>query len=457
MRKVSVTWIIHIFAVLHAVVTIACRLAGLEDELLLTLLTMTMILLLCLKRGLNIELTASSIIIANILGYILGNAGAGIFALLLNSQYLVHALASVFTTEILGWGMVVFTKFFFRNNREKDPSSHSYLTWLVSAIAIIFFLRLAIILIVSSDSFASDDMSQMSSEIFSNVFSLIILLCINTLYIWSARRLIKNRSRAIQLLLLITFTLFASLLETILVSIGLPQEKALATSQDFAKLYLASVIAQITIYCLVYMTNYALSARSKMQEARGRAHIAQYRYQILKRQVNPHFLFNSLNALDCLVCEQKTEQASTYIHKLAGVYRYMIKSEDESMVPLEEELKIVDMYVDLTKVRFPEGFQVKVNVPAELSRRLVLACSLQLLIENAVKHNVINASNPLIIRIDIGSDCIKVTNNIIPKLTKVNSTGLGHKYIMKQYLDLCGKAITISQTKEEYSVILPLI
>lgn len=457
MRKVSVTWIIHIFAVLHAVVTIACRLAGLEDELLLTLLTMTMILLLCLKRGLNIELTASSIIIANILGYILGNAGAGIFALLLNSQYLVHALASVFTTEILGWGMVVFTKFFFRNNREKDPSSHSYLTWLVSAIAIIFFLRLAIILIVSSDSFASDDMSQMSSEIFSNVFSLIILLCINTLYIWSARRLIKNRSRAIQLLLLITFTLFASLLETILVSIGLPQEKALATSQDFAKLYLASVIAQITIYCLVYMTNYALSARSKMQEARGRAHIAQYRYQILKRQVNPHFLFNSLNALDCLVCEQKTEQASTYIHKLAGVYRYMIKSEDESMVPLEEELKFVDMYVDLTKVRFPEGFQVKVNVPAELSRRLVLACSLQLLIENAVKHNVINASNPLIIRIDIGSDCIKVTNNIIPKLTKVNSTGLGHKYIMKQYLDLCGKAITISQTKEEYSVILPLI
>ena len=457
MRKVSVTWIIHIFAVLHAVVTVACRLAGLEDELLLTLLTMTMILLLCLKRGLNIELTASSIIIANILGYLLGNAGARIFALLLDSQYLVHALASVFTTEILGWSMVFFTKFLFRNNKENDPSSYSYLTWLVSAIAIIFFLRLAIILIVSSDSFASDDMSHMASEIFSNVFSLIILLCINTLYIWSARRLIKNRSRAVQLVLLITFTLFASLLETILVSIGLPQEKALATTQDFAKLYLASLIAQITIYCLVYMTNYALSARSKMQEARGRAHLAQYRYQILKRQVNPHFLFNSLNALDCLVCEQKTEQASTYIHKLAGVYRYMIKSEDESMVSLEDELKFVDMYVDLMKVRFPEGFQVQINVPSELSRRLVLACSLQLLIENAVKHNVINASNPLIIRIDATDDCIKVTNNIIPKLTKVNSTGLGQKYIMKQYLDLCGKAIAISQTKEEYSVVLPLI
>ena len=457
MKKIGVTWIIHIFAVLHAAVAVTCRLAGLEDELLLTLLTMTMILLLCLKRGLNIELTASSIIIAKILGYILGNAGASIFALMLKSPYLVHALASIFTTEILGWSIVVFTKFFFRNNKEKDPDSHSYLSWLITAIAVIFCLRIAIILIVSGDSFAAGDMSHMASEILSNVFSLIILLCINTLFIWSARRMIKNRSRAVQLLTLVTFTLFASLLETILVSIGLPLEKELATIQDFIPLYLASLIAQITIYCLVYMTNYALSARSKMQEARGRAHNAQYRYQILKRQVNPHFLFNSLNALDCLVCEQKTEQASTYIHKLAGVYRYMIKSEEESLVPLEEELEFVDMYIDLMKVRFPEGFQVEINVSSEYSRRLVLPCSLQLLIENAVKHNVINASNPLIINIDIDNECIRVTNNVIPKLTKVNSTGLGQKYIMKQYLDLCGKAIAISHTDKEYSVVLPLI
>ena len=457
MKKVSATWIIHIFAVLHAAVTVACRLAGVEDELLLTLLTMTMVLLLCQKRGLDIELTASSIIIANILGYFLGNAGARIFALILSSQYLVHSLASIFTTEILGWSIVVFTKFFFRNNKEKDPSSHSYLTWLVSAIAIIFFLRLAIILIVSSEYFASADLSQMASEIFSNAFSLIILLCINTLYIWSARRLIKHRGRAIQLLTLITFTLFAGLLETILVSIGLPPEKALATPQDFTKLYLASIIAQITTYCLVYMTNYALSARNKMLKERGKANEAQYRYQILKRQVNPHFLFNSLNVLDCLVCDEKTEQASTYIHKLAGIYRYMIKSEEEQLVTLEEELTFVGKFVDLMQVRFPEGFNVEINVPAELTGKFVLPCSIQLLIENAVKHNVINAGCPLVVSITATAERISVCNNIIPKVTQVSSTGLGQKYIRQQYLNLCGKEIEISKTEETYKVILPLI
>ena len=457
MRKVSVSWIIHIFAALHAAVAFSCRWAGFEDELLLTLLTMTMVLLLCLKRHLSIELTASSIIIANILGYILGNAGASIFALMLKSPYLIHALASVFTTEILGWSIVVFTRYIFRRPKDKDPISHSYLIWLLSGIAGIFVLRLTIILLLSSDYFASGDLSEMATEILSNVFSLIILICTNTLYIWSARRFLKRQHRVTQFLSLIAFTLLASLLEAIIVSIGIPQENGLASTQDFAKLYIASLITQITIYCLVYMINYALSARSKMQEARGKANVAQYRYQILKRQVNPHFLFNSLNALDCLVCEQKTEQASTYIHKLAGVYRYMIKSEDESLVPLEEELKFVDMYVDLMKVRFPEGLLVIVNVPHELSRRLILTCALQLLIENAVKHNVISASDPLIIKIDADSEHIRVTNNVIPKLTQVSSTGLGQKYIMKQYLDLCGKAIEISHTDKEYSVILPLI
>ena len=457
MRKISVTWIIHIFAVLHAIVTIICRWASIEDELLLTLLTMTMILLLCLKRHLNIELTASSIIISNILGYILGNAGASLFALMLKSPYLIHALASIFTTEILGWSIVVFTTYFFRKPKDQDPSSHSYLIWLLSGIIGIFVLRLTIMLILSSDYFASVDLSRMTSEILSNVLALIILICTNTLYIWSARRLLKHSHRVMQFLALITFTLLASLLETILVSIGLPAGSELSSPQDFVRLYMAALITQIAIYCLVYMTNYALFARSKMQEARGKANVAQYRYQILKRQVNPHFLFNSLNALDCLVCEQKTEQASTYIHKLAGVYRYMIKSEDESLVSLEEELKFVEMYVDLMKVRFPAGLEVIVNVPQELSRHLVLTCALQLLIENAVKHNVINASNPLIVRIEADSAHIRVSNNVIPKLTQVNSTGLGQKYIMKQYLDICGKAIVISHTDKEYSVVLPLI
>jgi LytS/YehU family sensor histidine kinase len=205
------------------------------------------------------------------------------------------------------------------------------------------------------------------------------------------------------------------------------------------------------------MVNYAITAQNKMLKERGKANEAQYRYQILKRQVNPHFLFNSLNALDCLVCEEKTEQASTYIHKLAGVYRYMIKSEEEQLVPLEEELKFVEKYVDLMLVRFPDGLHVNIDIPAELMSRFILPCSLQLLIENATKHNVINAANPLVIQICSDGESISVTNNIIPKVTKASSTGLGQKYIRQQYQNLCGKEIAISQSELEYKVILPLI
>ena len=226
---------------------------------------------------------------------------------------------------------------------------------------------------------------------------------------------------------------------------------------EFIRLYLASMVAQITIYCLVYMVNHAVTAQNKMLKERGKANEAQYRYQILKRQVNPHFLFNSLNALDCLVCEEKTEQASTYIHKLAGIYRYMIKSEDEQLVPLEDELMFVEKYVDLMKVRFPEGLRVEIDIPSGLMSRYILPCSIQLLIENAAKHNVISAANPLVVSICSDGESISVTNNIIPKVTQVSSTGLGQKYIRQQYQNLCGKEIAISLNAEEYKVVLPLI
>ena len=150
MRSIKISWIIHIFALLHAIVTFSCRYAGFEDEMLLTILTMTMILLLCLKRGMNIELTAASIIVANILGYLLGNASASLLSLALASPYIVHSLATILTTEILGWSVIVFSKIFRKG--DKDPVSSSYITWLILAMVVIFILRLAFIFILSGTS-----------------------------------------------------------------------------------------------------------------------------------------------------------------------------------------------------------------------------------------------------------------------------------------------------------------
>ncbi len=194
-----------------------------------------------------------------------------------------------------------------------------------------------------------------------------------------------------------------------------------------------------------------------MHLEREKANSAQYRYLKLKRQVDPHFLFNSLNILDCLVCEEKTEQASTYIHKLASIYRYMIKSEDEDIVPLRDELMFVNQYVDLIRLRFPEGFEVNIEVPKESMSRYILPCSIQLLIENATKHNAVSKDNPLVINIKVENNSVRVSNNLIPKVTRSDSTGLGQKYISQQYMDLSGKEIEIESGNGKYCVTLPLL
>jgi LytS/YehU family sensor histidine kinase len=135
----------------------------------------------------------------------------------------------------------------------------------------------------------------------------------------------------------------------------------------------------------------------------------------------------------------------------------MIKSEDEDIVPLRDELTFVNQYVDLLKLRFPEGFEVNIDVPEEAMSRYILPCSIQLLIENATKHNTVNKENPLIIKINIMSSGVRVSNNLIPKVTRPDSTGLGQKYISQQYMDLCGKEIEISNSNGEYCVTLPLL
>jgi LytS/YehU family sensor histidine kinase len=135
----------------------------------------------------------------------------------------------------------------------------------------------------------------------------------------------------------------------------------------------------------------------------------------------------------------------------------MIKSEDEDIVPLREEMAFVNQYIDLLKLRFPEGFEVDINVPEKEMSRYILPCALQLLIENATKHNAVTADNPLKITIEVIGDRLRVSNNIVPKVTRVESTGLGQKYIHQQYMDLSGKTIEIDNDGKNYSVTLPLL
>lgn len=135
----------------------------------------------------------------------------------------------------------------------------------------------------------------------------------------------------------------------------------------------------------------------------------------------------------------------------------MIKSEEEEVVSLRDELVFVGLYTDLLKVRFPEGFDVIIDVPEDKMARFVPPCSIQLLIENATKHNAVGPDNPLTVKVEIMDDNVRVSNNLVPKMTQSPSTGLGQKYIRQLYMDMSGKQIDIEQTEDEYCVTLPLL
>ena len=457
MRRHNIAFIIHTFALLHAVVALTCRLAGIEDELLLTILTMAMVLLICLRKKFSIEFSAASVIVANVIGYLLGNIGAEILEKFISSPYAVHALSTAITTELLGWGTMLFSRMFsYDRKKSEGTSTESYLKWTITAIAGIFVFRVGIILLFSNQPFAKMDLVNAVIKVFSNSWALITIFCINIIYIRYSERIIGKLSQPLRVTILVAFMLVVSLLETLVVS-EVTTDKVAGFWKAFPSMFAISLLVQITVYCVVFMSNYALNARNKMQKEIGKANMAQYRYMKLKQQVNPHFLFNSLNILDCLVCEDQNEKASLYIHKLAGIYRYMIKSEDEEVVPLRDELLFVSQYVDLLRIRFPEGFNVEMDIPEEMMGSFVLPCSIQLLIENATKHNAVNTEKPLTIKVVAGNNYIRVTNNINPKVGRVESTGLGLKYLRQQYLDICRKNIVIEHTDETFSVTLPLI
>ena len=449
MRPLKLSWIIHIFAILHALVALGCRLSGVDDQLLLTVLTMALSLIICMRMGLKIEFTAAIIIIVNILGFLLGTLGANLLQSFIHSEYAIHCISTAITTEILGWSMIALTKVFgLKEVSAEELRSSPYMKWFLLIASGIFILRLIIVIFGSRYNIAQDAVFGIIQKAMTNIFSLIILTCVNILFIRSMAAREKPSSRSSTIIIYITFMILATLLEVFLIG---------SEGESPVLLFIVSLFVQITLYCVIYMINYAIITRDEMHEQREKANMAQYRYIKLKHQVNPHFLFNSLNILDCLICEESTERASAYTHKLAGIYRYMLKSEDEMVVTLRDEMVFVGLYVDLLKERFPAGFEVESDVPEEMMSRMILPCSIQLLIENATKHNAVNKDTPLTIRIESIDDCIRVSNNKIPKMTKSSSTGLGQKYIRQMYLDLTGKQIEIIETEQTYSVTLPLI
>jgi two-component system, LytTR family, sensor kinase len=184
---------------------------------------------------------------------------------------------------------------------------------------------------------------------------------------------------------------------------------------------------------------------------------AQSELQLIKSQINPHFLFNNLNVLSALVMQNNSE-ANRFIEEFSKVYRYILSNHNKELVELRAELDFINTYIFLLQKRFADGLKVTMNIPDNYKQHYIIPASLQMLIENAIKHNVVSKNKPLHIDVHInGNNTIVVSNNLQLKQTVENSTEIGLNNIMKRYLLVSGRKVVVDTNNDAFTVTLPLL
>ena len=176
----------------------------------------------------------------------------------------------------------------------------------------------------------------------------------------------------------------------------------------------------------------------------------------LKNQVKPHFLFNSLNTLTGLV-EKDTPRAVKFIAQLARVYRYLLQSNEKELIHLSQELQFAEAYFFLLKTRFGDGVHLRIDVPEEYLDYSIPPLTLQMLLENAVKHNQVSARKPLQIYISEEEGGLVIKNTNQPKRSVASSNGMGLSNIAAKYKLLNQSELTIIHDEESFTVKLPLL
>ena len=219
--------------------------------------------------------------------------------------------------------------------------------------------------------------------------------------------------------------------------------------------FLSSVYAN-TFYLQFYIKARDEKQALEMALMKEKEIALQSQLNSLKLQINPHFMFNNFNNLLELI-EEDAGLAGKFLNNLSKVYRYIIVNLDRDLIPVADEIRFLDSYLFLMKVRHGGGVIAKISPEVKECKGFLPPAVLQLLVENAIKHNGFSMEHPLFISITSSENYITVHNLKSPLLSRMESTGLGHKNIMERYALLCDKKVKIENTENFYSVSLPII
>ena len=241
-------------------------------------------------------------------------------------------------------------------------------------------------------------------------------------------------------------------------------DKAVFNTQNFSQFYQPTLIKLAIIifilvlfYEVIYFAMYSYYSYATLQIETVKQERKQVELQLnaLKSQLSPHFLFNSLNTISSLIYKNQ-QKAKLYIRKLATMYQYTLQSYDAKLVTVEEELRFLQSYTYLLQTRFEEKFDYSIHIADDVLSTKIPPLTLQILVENAVKHNVM--SNKKVVKVQITSfdDVIVVENNLTQTPKNITSFNIGLKNVNARYLLLFGKGIEVIKNNR-FTVKIPVV
>lgn len=214
---------------------------------------------------------------------------------------------------------------------------------------------------------------------------------------------------------------------------------------------IAAILA-IVIFLMILQRDRRIRREDREQKEK-----IEFQFQTLKSQVNPHFLFNSFNTLISVI-EKQPQLAVEYVEKLSEFFRNIVNYREKNLIPLSEELDLLENYIFIQKKRYGDNLIVINKINEDAVRKLLIPpLCLQLLAENAIKHNAVSRETPLTIQLEIVNGKIKISNNLNTKYSTESSSGFGLQNIMSRFKLLTDEVVVIQKTEDTFSVELPLI
>ena len=298
--------------------------------------------------------------------------------------------------------------------------------------------------------------------VYTMVYTFVIYLSNAALFIFldkkfaeerfSLKRLIIGFSSSIPLTVLMIFNL--RLVDEVLISkISFGDFLKTQTFGSYFQTIITTIIISLIIH-VIYL--YKTYQETRLKEQKVIAGTANARFESLKNQIDPHFLFNSLNVLSSLI-EENPDNAQKFTASLSKIYRYVLEQKDKELVSLEEELSFAKTYMNLLKMRFENSISYDVVSNVEIQEAKVVPLSLQLLLENTIKHNIVSENKPLSIKIYIEKNYLVVENNLQKKEVLSDRRGVGLQNIVNRYALISERKVLVEQTNEFFKVKIPIL